>query len=180
MNNIKICIYIICGFLIGVTWACGSSSTINQAIADAIGSAVDIVYDNSNGLSSTNVQSAIEEVNTTVTTLSNQQKIDDELEADLIGAWSGTHCDGDTCNNISLNLSINNDFTCNDGNSNAFRSACDDSTATWEILKRVLKITFINQDDDNDVTYYFIVYSDSSNLLMSDGVNILYQLTKGE
>lgn len=77
--------YVIIGFIAGILYiaSCGGS-TVSGSLADTIGNAIDVVYDNlSSSLSSTNVQDAIDELKTSVDALAPT-----DLATTIIGTWS--------------------------------------------------------------------------------------------
>ena len=76
------------GFVLGAVfiWGCGdSASSTGQAIATGVMNAIEVIFDNSNGsLTSTDVQSAIEELDEKIAALEANKKCDDDM-AEVFG-----------------------------------------------------------------------------------------------
>lgn len=170
-------VYVMAGFLTGVIYisACGGGS---NSVAASIGNAIDVIFNNtSSGLSATNAQAAIDELATKVNDLEKGNKIGADLASDLVGAWTGTYCNGADCQDISITLNSDGSLSCNAGGGDAFGGTCDDPAASWSVLTRVLKLSF---DAGAQVRFLNTTYASSTILEMSDGTQHLYSLTKAE
>ncbi|MBF0107508.1 MAG: hypothetical protein HQM16_19545 [Deltaproteobacteria bacterium] len=182
MKKIKTISWIFVGVCIGVVWACGSStvSDIGHAVAEALGTALEVTYDNSSsGLSATTVQAAVDEVNST---LNYATAHGDDFKALLVGTWTGTHY-SDTptgFDNISMTLGSDGSFDCDNGEGDVFYVACDDSSnATWDVLDRTIQISFIDGDPEQRYYHYVPIYVSSTKLELSRLGDIL-KFTKSE
>lgn len=140
MKKMKFGFFVI-GFLVGIIYvaACGGAS---QSIADAIGSGLEIVFDNSSsGLAANNVQEAIDEMAVRLDEL--EGKAEDASKTNvgemLIGTWKGSefrefHYDGfeELSSEITITFNIDGSYTCS--NSVYFAdskpSICS-SSGTW-------------------------------------------------
>jgi|APSaa5957512535_1039671.scaffolds.fasta_scaffold66749_1 hypothetical protein len=177
-------IFLLIGFISGSLYmiACsGSGQTgIQSSIAATLGNAIDVIFDNSeSGLSSSNLQDAIEELNTKIVTLEKQFQPGSELAAIITGTWSGTYSNEGNSTDISLTLNSDGSLSCENSGGSAFSGACDDDEVTWTVLTRVIRIDF-NDGSEDRTKFYYPTFADSSILELSDGVQHLYSLSKAE
>lgn len=160
-------LFLMAGFLVGVCYVitCGGGA---QSIADAVTDAVDVLFDNSSsGLTATNVQSAIDEVESRINSLESAN----DFSSLLAGSWTGSESDEDaTTTGISLILNSSGTYSCSDFLS-SFTSAVCDSPVSWDVENNVLKITYTVPDGFTASGNIFLPVQnvDSSNLALLDG-----------
>ncbi len=166
--------YLTIGFIAGVTYlvACGSSTS---SIAETIGNAIDVVYDNeTSGLAATNVQTAIDEVSTSLNNLSlSTGKLTSQL---LVGNWSGT---GYNPEETTANLYLNADgtYSC----SGQFSILTDDNPAclqalSWDVVANSIRLKYGTEESP---TYrIFRVHYCTASILSITYSNSIAELTK--
>jgi len=144
MKKMKFNFFVI-GFLVGVVYvaACGD---VGQSIADAIGDAVDVMFDNSSsGLAATDMQSAVDELDGRVDNLEGTS-----LGTLLVGTWTGsefcnrcgTSSSGETTG-LSFTFNADGTYSCTiaDSSFSGIDDICD-SPVSWTVLKKTIKVTF--------------------------------------
>ena len=145
--------YITLGFIAAVAYlvACGSGS---NSIADIIGKALDISYDNStSGLSATNVQDAIDEVS-----VSYNQVL---IESDLVGDWHGLiYQDQDSDKELTLTLVSDGTFSCDGFNqvNETLKQICEETIREWSVTKRTIVLDSRYEDGYNHFYYLPVSY----------------------
>lgn len=113
MKKIK-AFYLVLGFVGGIAYlvACGGS---NSSIAETLGNAADVVYDNlTSALSATNMQTAVDEVVDRIKALeSNSSSV---TTSAITGTWSGIEYYNKTAiENASMVFGANGAFSCSGG-----------------------------------------------------------------
>ncbi|MBX7149156.1 hypothetical protein K1X76_08710 [bacterium] len=138
---------IIVGFISGIFYitACGGGTQVSRAIADAIGNAADVIFDNSgSGMTATDTQSALDELDNR---LDRQEPTD--LTDTLVGTWSGTYYVFDdlaeiTSDSATLTFNENGSYSCtiDNGFGDFFNdtTACDEAVS-WDVLGNVIVLT---------------------------------------
>ncbi|MBF0107509.1 MAG: hypothetical protein HQM16_19550 [Deltaproteobacteria bacterium] len=171
MKKIKIISWIFVGVCIGVVWACGSStvSDIGTAVAEALGTALEVTYDNSSsGLSATTVQGAIDEI---------YNNIDEDVVSEstaLVGTWSGTRFFVLDTLDIDITFNADGTWSC----TTFFQENSDKCAAalTWQALTRgvILKHNYGGEETGE---IFEVLYKSSNKLVLLQG-SAHYELTR--
>ena len=152
------------GFIAGASYvvACGGSGA-SSTLAAILGAAADVTYGNtSSGLTATDTQAAIDEVETRVDAL--EAPISD-TETLLAGSWSGdtyysNECSAANCSvsDTALTLNTNGSYTCSGTGISGYSSMLSSSHSfctnpgSWEVLIQSIKLT----DDSGNFMVFHI------------------------
>lgn len=181
--------HVLLGFFLGVFFiiSCGGSS-VSSAIADSIGSAINVVFSNTDsGLESTTVQDALDELDGKVDALENSNVIEDDLESLLVGTWSGTYEYTGTNfgDPVEVSITFNSDgtYSCVDDtskNQGAFRGSydgCEGNSASWSVYLRTIKLQWVYEDVTQKM-FFRINYLSASRIELTQSNNEVVVLTK--
>lgn len=184
-------IYLLCGFLAGIVYvSCGGAAGVPNAVADAIGSALDVTFANEDsGLTGTTVQAAIDELDGKVDTLETNHGTD--ISSLLEGTWTGTVYFNDNCTlaecsatDVSLTLSSDNSYTCsgtslsNNNRSLSGSNTVCSSASSWEVLTRSLLLHYNNGSNDVFKVLQINFISSTKIELHDSSIGETYVLTK--
>lgn len=156
-------LYVTLGFIAGIFYiaACsgGNGLSPSASIAETIGSAVDILFNNSDsGLTATNVQTALDEIDGRVDALEKN-----DLKSLLVGSWTGKQrrtsrgLGGEEINTVSLTINADGTYSCSIEASPADAASssktnfalqnnkfiCDSGCRLWQLFGSTLELHYV-------------------------------------
>lgn len=132
--------YLTVGFVAGMVYVAACGGVVNS-IAETIGDAVDLVFDNStSGMTAENAQDAIDELDERADELDGRADYLEgiNLSTLLTGTWAGVeYCTQCETNGSEITITFNADetFSCDNYGGAVFSTLC--RSATWTALKRI-------------------------------------------